>query len=77
MPMTSPVPGAVTGAGMLPALEHSSEAFARHSCEAYAALDGHHLTRQPKDAVTLVRDAPAAAIGVARTRLPTRARDAP
>jgi hypothetical protein len=28
----------------LPAPEHSSEAFARHSCEAYAALNGHHLT---------------------------------
>jgi death-on-curing protein len=61
----------------LPALEHSSEAFARHSCKAYVALNGHHLTRQPEDAVALVRDASAAAIGVARTARPLRARFAP
>ncbi|MFC9842781.1 fic family toxin-antitoxin system, toxin component [Streptomyces sp. NPDC060223] len=48
----------------LPALEHSNEAFAWHSCEAYLALNGHRLTYRPKDAVALVRDAAAATVGV-------------
>jgi hypothetical protein len=61
----------------LPALEHSSEAFAWRSCEVCVALSGHHLTHQPKGAVALVRDASAAGIGVARTARPLRARDAP
>ncbi|MEV7341758.1 fic family toxin-antitoxin system, toxin component [Streptomyces sp. NPDC093544] len=50
----------------LPALEHSNEAFAWHSCEAYLALNGHRLTYRPKDAVALVRDATAATVGVAQ-----------
>lgn len=50
----------------LPALEHSNDAFAWHSCEAYLALNGHRLTYQPKDAVALVRDAVATTIGVAQ-----------
>ncbi|MFI0150098.1 fic family toxin-antitoxin system, toxin component [Streptomyces lydicus] len=57
----------------LPALEHSNEAFAWHSCEAYLALNGHHLTYQPKDAVALVRDAASAAIGVAQIARQLRA----
>lgn len=50
----------------LPTLEHSNEAFAWHSCEAYLALNGQLLTYQPKDAVALVRDAATGAIGVAQ-----------
>ncbi|WAZ26875.1 fic family toxin-antitoxin system, toxin component [Streptomyces cinnabarinus] len=51
----------------LPPLEHSNEAFAWHSCEAYLALNGHRLTYQPKDAVALVRDTAAGTVGVAQT----------
>jgi prophage maintenance system killer protein len=50
----------------LPSLEHSNEAFAWHSCEAYLALNGHRLTYQPKDAVALVRDAASGTQGVAQ-----------
>lgn len=49
----------------LPPLEHSNEAFAWHTCEAYLALNGHRLTYRPKDAVALVHDA-AGTLGVAR-----------
>lgn len=50
----------------LPCLEHSGEAFAWHSTEAYLALNGHRLDYPPKTAVALVRDAAAGTLGVAR-----------
>ncbi|MFF8958270.1 fic family toxin-antitoxin system, toxin component [Streptomyces sp. NPDC014894] len=50
----------------LPCLEHSNEAFAWHSTEAFLALGGHRLGYAPKDAVVLVRDAASGALGVAR-----------
>ncbi|WP_411089219.1 hypothetical protein [Streptomyces sp. 061-3] len=50
----------------LPCLEHSGEAFAWHSTEAYLALNGHRLDYPPKAAVALVRDAAAGTLGVAR-----------
>ncbi|MFE7778512.1 fic family toxin-antitoxin system, toxin component [Streptomyces sp. NPDC057445] len=50
----------------LPCLEHSNEAFAWHSTEAYLALGGHRLDYPPKAAVALVRDAAAGTLGVAR-----------
>ncbi|MGK5498172.1 fic family toxin-antitoxin system, toxin component [Streptomyces sp. URMC 125] len=49
----------------LPCLEHSNEAFAWHSCEAYLALGGHRLDYPPKAAVALVRDAASGTLGVA------------
>jgi prophage maintenance system killer protein len=61
----------------LPALEHSNEAFAWHSCEAYLALNGHRLTYQPKDAVALVRDAAALTVGVAGIARQLRAWNTP
>lgn len=61
----------------LPALEHSNEAFAWHSCEAYLALNGHRLSYQPKDAVALVRDAAAATIGAAQIARQLRAWETP
>ncbi|MFD8263134.1 fic family toxin-antitoxin system, toxin component [Streptomyces griseoluteus] len=48
----------------LPCLEHSNEAFAWHSTEAYLALNGHTLDYLPKEAVTLVSDVASGAIGV-------------
>ncbi|MGW2031543.1 fic family toxin-antitoxin system, toxin component [Streptomyces spinosus] len=48
----------------LPCLEHSNEAFAWHSTEAYLALHGHRLDYPPKEAVALVRDAASGAAGV-------------
>lgn len=48
----------------LPCLEHSNEAFAWHSAEAYLALNGHRLDYLPKEAVSLVRDAASGAMGV-------------
>ncbi|MDQ1032651.1 prophage maintenance system killer protein [Streptomyces umbrinus] len=60
----------------LPALEHSNDAFAWHSCEAYLALNGRRLTYQPKDAVALVRDAAATTIGVAQIARQLRTWDA-
>ncbi|MEW2515534.1 fic family toxin-antitoxin system, toxin component [Streptomyces sp. NPDC046870] len=48
----------------LPCLEHSNEAFAWHSTEAYLALNGHRLDYPPKEAVALVRDAASGAAGV-------------
>ncbi|GAA1522374.1 hypothetical protein GCM10009730_32930 [Streptomyces albidochromogenes] len=50
----------------LPCLEHSGEAFAWHSTEAYLALNGHRLDYPPKAAVVLVRDTAAGMLGVAR-----------
>ncbi|MEU2117964.1 fic family toxin-antitoxin system, toxin component [Streptomyces sp. NPDC016459] len=50
----------------LPCLEHSGEAFAWHSTEAYLALNGHQLDYPPKAAVALVRDAADGTLGVAR-----------
>ncbi|MFF3326452.1 fic family toxin-antitoxin system, toxin component [Streptomyces sp. NPDC002889] len=50
----------------LPCLEHSNEAFAWHSTEAYLALNGRHLTYEPKDALALVRDAAQGVLGVPR-----------
>ncbi|MEU4497558.1 fic family toxin-antitoxin system, toxin component [Streptomyces sp. NPDC023998] len=50
----------------LPCLEHSNEAFAWHSAEAYLALNGHRLDYPPKAAVALVRDTAAGTLGVAR-----------
>jgi prophage maintenance system killer protein len=48
----------------LPCLEHSNEAFAWHSAEAYLALNGCRLDYPPKEAVALVRDAASGASGV-------------
>ncbi|MFI1769256.1 fic family toxin-antitoxin system, toxin component [Streptomyces sp. NPDC020800] len=48
----------------LPCLEHSNEAFAWHSTEAYLALNGHQLDYPPKESVSLVRDAASGALGV-------------
>jgi prophage maintenance system killer protein len=48
----------------LPCLEHSNEAFAWHSAEAYLALSGCRLEYPPKEAVALVRDASSGALGV-------------
>ncbi|MGW6458178.1 fic family toxin-antitoxin system, toxin component [Streptomyces sp. NPDC055078] len=50
----------------LPCLEHSNEAFAWHSTEAFLALGGHQLGYAPKAAVVLVRDAAAGTLGVAQ-----------
>ncbi|MET9670612.1 fic family toxin-antitoxin system, toxin component [Streptomyces sp. NPDC006475] len=50
----------------LPCLEHSNEAFAWHSTEAYLTLNGRQLDYPPKAAVALVRDAAAGALGVGR-----------
>lgn len=49
----------------LPCLEHSNEAFAWHSAEAYLALNGYRLDYAPKEAVALVRDAASGVAGVA------------
>ncbi|OQR59689.1 fic family toxin-antitoxin system, toxin component [Streptomyces maremycinicus] len=49
----------------LPCLEHSNEAFAWHSAEAYLTLNGCRLDYPPKEAVSLVRDAATGAMGVA------------
>ncbi|MER6038306.1 fic family toxin-antitoxin system, toxin component [Streptomyces sp. NPDC001835] len=48
----------------LPCLEHSNEAFAWHSTEAYLTLNGYQLDYPPKEAVALVRDAASGAAGV-------------
>lgn len=48
----------------LPCLEHSNEAFAWHSTEAYLALNGYQLDYPPKEAVALVRDAVSGVAGV-------------
>lgn len=50
----------------LPCLEHSNEAFAWHSTEAYLALHGHRLEYPPKAAVVLVRDTAAGTLSVPR-----------
>lgn len=50
----------------LPCLEHSNEAFAWHSAEAFLALSGHRLSYPPKAAVALVHDASAGSLGIAR-----------
>lgn len=49
----------------LPCLEHSNEAFAWHSTEAYLSLNGYRLDYPPKEAVSLVQDAASGALGVA------------
>ncbi|MFD3484273.1 fic family toxin-antitoxin system, toxin component [Streptomyces sp. NPDC058665] len=49
----------------LPCLEHSNEAFAWHSCEAFLSLHGHRLEYPAKSAVALVRDAASGTVGVA------------
>ncbi|NHI11908.1 hypothetical protein STPH2_7278 [Streptomyces sp. KO7888] len=48
----------------LPCLEHSNEAFAWHSAEAYLALNGCRLDYPPKEAVALVREAASGTVGV-------------
>ncbi|MGK9463005.1 fic family toxin-antitoxin system, toxin component [Streptomyces sp. G6] len=48
----------------LPCLEHSNEAFAWHTTDAYLALNGRPLDYPPKEAVALVRDAATGALGV-------------
>ncbi|MFF3467799.1 fic family toxin-antitoxin system, toxin component [Streptomyces sp. NPDC001984] len=48
----------------LPCLEHSNEAFAWHSAEAYLTLNGCRLDYPPKEAVALVRDVASGAMGV-------------
>jgi death-on-curing protein len=48
----------------LPCLEHSNDAFAWHSCEAYLDFNGYTLEYEPKDAVALVRDSAARQLGV-------------
>jgi death-on-curing protein len=50
----------------LPCLEHSNEAFAWHSTEAYLDLNGSRLDYPPKAAVALVRDAASGTLRVAR-----------
>ncbi|MEU1124614.1 fic family toxin-antitoxin system, toxin component [Streptomyces sp. NPDC005899] len=50
----------------LPCLEHSGEAFAWHSTEAYLLLNGRQVDYPPKEAVALVRDASTGTLGVAR-----------
>lgn len=50
----------------LPCLEHSNEAFAWHSTEAYLDLSGNRLDYPPKAAVALVRDAASGTLRVAR-----------
>ncbi|MFB7175971.1 fic family toxin-antitoxin system, toxin component [Streptomyces sp. NPDC056254] len=50
----------------LPCLEHSNEAFAWHTTEAFLALNGHRLHYAPKAAVALVRDATTGALSVPR-----------
>ncbi|MFD0417974.1 fic family toxin-antitoxin system, toxin component [Streptomyces sp. NPDC127108] len=50
----------------LPCLEHSNDAFAWHTTEAYLLLNARELDYQPKAAVALVRDAATGALGVAR-----------
>jgi death-on-curing protein len=50
----------------LPCLEHSNEAFAWHTTEAYLMLNGQDLDYAPKAAVALVRDAASGALGVPR-----------
>ncbi|MFD3442537.1 fic family toxin-antitoxin system, toxin component [Streptomyces sp. NPDC058685] len=50
----------------LPCLEHSNEAFAWHSTEAYLALNSYLLDYPPKAALALVRDAAAGTLGVPR-----------
>ncbi|WP_329528724.1 fic family toxin-antitoxin system, toxin component [Streptomyces sp. NBC_01462] len=48
----------------LPCLEHSNEAFAWHSAEAYLALNGCLLDYLPKEAVSLVAEAASGTMGV-------------
>ncbi|MFF4828346.1 fic family toxin-antitoxin system, toxin component [Streptomyces sp. NPDC001312] len=48
----------------LPSLEHSNEAFAWHSTEAYLALNECRLEYPPKEAVSLARDAASGRLGV-------------
>lgn len=48
----------------LPCLEHSNDAFAWHSCEAYLDMNGHALDYPAKEAAALVRDAATRQIGV-------------
>ncbi|MER7679099.1 fic family toxin-antitoxin system, toxin component [Streptomyces sp. NPDC096934] len=48
----------------LPCLEHSNDAFAWHSTEAYLALNGCQLDYAPKEAAALARDAASGAMGV-------------
>jgi prophage maintenance system killer protein len=48
----------------LPCLEHSNEAFAWHSAEAYLALNGYRLDYPPKEAVSLARGAASGAAGI-------------
>jgi death-on-curing protein len=50
----------------LPCLEHSNDAFAWHSTEAYLTLNGRRLDYPPKAAVALVRDIAAGTLGVPR-----------
>ncbi|MFE7439652.1 fic family toxin-antitoxin system, toxin component [Streptomyces chartreusis] len=50
----------------LPCLEHSNEAFAWHSTEAYLILNGHTLDYPPKAAVAVVRDTASGVLGIAR-----------
>ncbi|MFC7987381.1 fic family toxin-antitoxin system, toxin component [Streptomyces sp. NPDC057336] len=48
----------------LPCLEHSNEAFAWHTTDAYLVLNGRPLDYPPKEAAALVRDAATGALGV-------------
>ncbi|MFG2434605.1 fic family toxin-antitoxin system, toxin component [Streptomyces sp. NPDC048508] len=48
----------------LPCLEHTNEAFAWHSAEAYLGLNGYRLDYPPKEAVSLAREAAAGVMGV-------------
>ncbi|WP_399895672.1 fic family toxin-antitoxin system, toxin component [Streptomyces sp. BBFR51] len=50
----------------LPCLEHSNEAFAWHSAEAYLLLNECRLDYPPKAAVALVRETASGELGVAR-----------
>ncbi|MEU9979429.1 fic family toxin-antitoxin system, toxin component [Streptomyces sp. NPDC051014] len=61
----------------LPCLEHSNEAFAWHSAEAYLTLNGCRLDYPPKEAVALVRDVASGATGVGLAGRQLRAWRAP
>ncbi|MFE5854614.1 fic family toxin-antitoxin system, toxin component [Streptomyces sp. NPDC056500] len=50
----------------LSCLEHSNEAFAWHSTEAFLALGGHVLGYSPKSAVALVQEAASGTLDVSR-----------
>ncbi|MFD0271567.1 fic family toxin-antitoxin system, toxin component [Streptomyces sp. NPDC127106] len=61
----------------MPCLEHSNDAFAWHSCEAYLALNGRALEYPPKEAVALVRDSASRQAGIFQVARQLRAWSTP